>query len=224
MAKKAGQSPKRSSPRAAARRRATSTKRQAGAARKRSARTGPRQEAPGRQNGPKSGQARKPRPKSARLRRRRPPQRPRNALKQGAKAAASKAAAPRRSRAEGRRSPGQAPSGRTPTPGGRCILCRSTATAGTCPNSKTTCPRHPRRSTSTGRRPRPAPDAWECASDRLHHTETSPELTGGDVDANWENAYAVGDERRAATTRRPIRIASTTSAKRSACSTRTTRN
>ena len=26
------------------------------------------------------------------------------------------------------------------------------------------------------------------------HTETSPELTGGDIDANWEDAYAVGDE------------------------------
>jgi hypothetical protein len=32
------------------------------------------------------------------------------------------------------------------------------------------------------------------ASERLHHNETSPELTGGDVDANWEDAYAVGDE------------------------------
>jgi hypothetical protein len=31
--------------------------------------------------------------------------------------------------------------------------------------------------------------------DALHaHTETSPELTGGDVDADWENAYSVGDE------------------------------
>ena len=29
---------------------------------------------------------------------------------------------------------------------------------------------------------------------RLHHNETSPELTGGDVDASWEDAYAVGDE------------------------------
>ncbi len=26
------------------------------------------------------------------------------------------------------------------------------------------------------------------------HTETSPVLTGGDIDANWEDAYAVGDE------------------------------
>ena len=26
------------------------------------------------------------------------------------------------------------------------------------------------------------------------HTETSPELTGGDVDADWESAYSVGDE------------------------------
>ncbi|NOT43061.1 MAG: hypothetical protein HOP14_00475 [Acidobacteria bacterium] len=27
-----------------------------------------------------------------------------------------------------------------------------------------------------------------------HHTETSPALTGGDPDADWESAYAVGDE------------------------------
>jgi hypothetical protein len=26
------------------------------------------------------------------------------------------------------------------------------------------------------------------------HTETSPQMTGGDVDADWEDAYAVGDE------------------------------
>ncbi len=26
------------------------------------------------------------------------------------------------------------------------------------------------------------------------HTETSPELTGGDVDADWERAYSSGDE------------------------------
>ena len=26
------------------------------------------------------------------------------------------------------------------------------------------------------------------------HTETSPELTAGDVDAHWEDAYAIGDE------------------------------
>jgi len=29
---------------------------------------------------------------------------------------------------------------------------------------------------------------------RHEHTETSPALTGGDVDADWEDAYAVGDE------------------------------
>jgi len=29
---------------------------------------------------------------------------------------------------------------------------------------------------------------------RLQHTETSPAMTGGDVDASWEGAYAVGDE------------------------------
>jgi len=29
---------------------------------------------------------------------------------------------------------------------------------------------------------------------RRNHTETSPAMTGGDVDADWEDAYAVGDE------------------------------
>jgi hypothetical protein len=34
----------------------------------------------------------------------------------------------------------------------------------------------------------------ELREARIEHTETSPVLTGGDVDANWEDAYAVGDE------------------------------
>ncbi|HSC27073.1 MAG TPA: DUF6335 family protein [Vicinamibacterales bacterium] len=34
----------------------------------------------------------------------------------------------------------------------------------------------------------------EMREARLAHTETSPVLTGGDVDANWQDAYAVGDE------------------------------
>jgi hypothetical protein len=29
---------------------------------------------------------------------------------------------------------------------------------------------------------------------REDHTETSPAMTGGDVDADWEDAYSVGDE------------------------------
>jgi Family of unknown function (DUF6335) len=29
---------------------------------------------------------------------------------------------------------------------------------------------------------------------RRNHTETGPAMTGGDVDADWEDAYAVGDE------------------------------
>ena len=28
----------------------------------------------------------------------------------------------------------------------------------------------------------------------VKHTETSPAMTGGDIDADWESAYAVGDE------------------------------
>ena len=34
----------------------------------------------------------------------------------------------------------------------------------------------------------------KLAEARAEHTETSPALTGGDVDASWEDAYAVGDE------------------------------
>jgi hypothetical protein len=31
--------------------------------------------------------------------------------------------------------------------------------------------------------------------EKLHeHTETSPAITAGDVDADWESAYSVGDE------------------------------
>ena len=45
--------------------------------------------------------------------------------------------------------------------------------------------RHPSAAT-TGR--------LKLAEARAEHTETSPALTGGDVDASWEDAYAVGDE------------------------------
>lgn len=32
-------------------------------------------------------------------------------------------------------------------------------------------------------------------AEKFHdHTETSPVLTGGDIDGNWESAYSVGDE------------------------------
>ena len=32
-------------------------------------------------------------------------------------------------------------------------------------------------------------------SEKYHeHTETSPAITGGDIDADWESAYSVGDE------------------------------
>jgi uncharacterized protein DUF6335 len=34
----------------------------------------------------------------------------------------------------------------------------------------------------------------EMRESRLEHTEASPELTAGDVDADWEEAYSVGDE------------------------------
>ncbi len=34
----------------------------------------------------------------------------------------------------------------------------------------------------------------ELREARQEHTETSPAMTGGDVDADWQDAYAVGDE------------------------------
>ena len=34
----------------------------------------------------------------------------------------------------------------------------------------------------------------ELRESLAQHTETGPSLTGGDIDANWEDAYAVGDE------------------------------
>ena len=34
----------------------------------------------------------------------------------------------------------------------------------------------------------------EMREARMQHNETSPELTGGDVDASWEDAYSTGDE------------------------------
>ena len=42
------------------------------------------------------------------------------------------------------------------------------------------------RAARTGRR--------ELAQALANHTEAGPELTGGDVDARWDDAYAVGDE------------------------------
>lgn len=34
----------------------------------------------------------------------------------------------------------------------------------------------------------------ELREDLIEHTETSPRLTAGDIDADWQDAYAVGDE------------------------------
>jgi hypothetical protein len=34
----------------------------------------------------------------------------------------------------------------------------------------------------------------ELAESRREHNEASPDLTAGDVDADWEDAYSVGDE------------------------------
>ncbi len=45
------------------------------------------------------------------------------------------------------------------------------------------------------RRASAARTGWDETLEALtEHTETGPELTGGDVDASWEDAYAVGDQ------------------------------
>ena len=59
----------------------------------------------------------------------------------------------------------------------------------------------------------------ELEQARREHTETSPVMTAGDVDADWEDAYAGATKPRAATTPRLIRIGWTTSARRWASST-----
>ena len=64
-------------------------------------------------------------------------------------------------------------------------------------------------------------ELWEARHD---HTESSPELTGGDVDADWEDAYAVGDEAPGGDNPTPDQDGWTTSARLWASSTRTTRN
>ena len=191
MAKKAGKSPKRSSPRAAARRRATSTKRQAGAARKRSARTAPARKRPAAKTARKAAKpANKAKKRAAPAKKAAPT--PKKRVKKAPKAAASKAAAPRAA----------APKKAVPVKRTR-------------PDADTRRPVHP---LSLDRNRRHLPELEDnvptppssldldrtpsaarsgrmgMASDRLHHNETSPELTGGDVDANWENGYAVGDE------------------------------
>ena len=191
MAKKAGKSPKRSSPRAAARRRATSTKRQAGAARKRSARTASARKRPAAKTARKAAKpANKAKKRAAPAKKAAPA--PKKRVKKAPKAAASKAAAPRAA----------APKKAVPVKRTR-------------PDADTRRPVHP---LSLDRNRRHLPELEDnvptppssldldrtpsaarsgrmgMASDRLHHNETSPELTGGDVDANWENGYAVGDE------------------------------
>ena len=55
-----------------------------------------------------------------------------------------------------------------------------------------------RKKSSRTKHPRPSPILRETPEDgssegELHH-ETSPRLTGGDVDADWQSALSVGDE------------------------------
>jgi hypothetical protein len=54
-----------------------------------------------------------------------------------------------------------------------------------------------RRSRRRRRRPADAPEPGQVvdmAAERRAHPETSPRLTGGDVDADWQNAAGAGDE------------------------------
>jgi hypothetical protein len=48
--------------------------------------------------------------------------------------------------------------------------------------------------TISSRRRRPRSGRRELLERYEEHTETGPDITGGDVDADWESAYSVGDE------------------------------
>jgi Family of unknown function (DUF6335) len=191
MAKKAGKSPKRSSPRAAARRRATSTKRQAGAGRKRSARQAPAKKRPAAKTARKAAKpASKAKKRAAPAKKAAPTSK--KHLKKAPKAAASKAAAPRAA-APKKAAPVKRPRpvADTRRPVHPLSLDRNRRHL---PELEDNVPTPPS-SLDLDRTPSAARSGrMGMASDRLHHNETSPELTGGDVDANWENGYAVGDE------------------------------
>ena len=186
MAKKAGKSPKRSSPRAAARRRATSTKRQAGAARKRAARKAPAKKRPAAKTARKAA-----RPANRAKKRAAPAKKAatttKKRVKKAPKAAAPKAAAPKKTAPVKR----QKPVADTKRPVHPLSLDRNRRHL---PELEDNVPTPPS-SLDLDRTPSAARSGrMGMASDRLHHNETSPELTGGDVDANWEDGYAVGDE------------------------------
>jgi hypothetical protein len=186
MAKKAGKSPKRSSPRAAARRRATSTKRQAGAARKRAARKAPAKKRAAAKTARKAA-----RPANRAKKRAAPAKKAatttKKRVKKAPKAAAPKAAAPKKTAPVKR----QKPVADTKRPVHPLSLDRNRRHL---PELEDNVPTPPS-SLDLDRTPSAARSGrMGMASDRLHHNETSPELTGGDVDANWEDGYAVGDE------------------------------
>ena len=68
------------------------------------------------------------------------------------------------------------------------------ARAANCAKSKSRVPGPPS-SLNLDRRPSAARSGrHELREARLEHNEVSPEITAGDVDADWEDAYAVGDE------------------------------
>ena len=84
----------------------------------------------------------------------------------------------------------------TGTPAGAETVARpaSSARGGSCARWRKRSRLRRRASISiVGRRPRAA-DGTNCRRARREHTEVSPDLTAGDVDADWEDAYSVGDE------------------------------
>ena len=64
----------------------------------------------------------------------------------------------------------------------------------------------------------------EVAQSLQEHKGMSPDITGGDVDVDVEDAYFTGDEAPAVTIPLRTRTSSTTSGRRLAWRTRTTRN
>jgi len=54
--------------------------------------------------------------------------------------------------------------------------------------------RRPRTATAKPEQPESREELVGLARDVAAHTETSPRLTGGDVDADWQAAYSSGEE------------------------------
>jgi hypothetical protein len=140
----------------------------------------------GRGSRPAAGAKRRVARKQARSRKRTPARSARPVKKAAAKAA-RKASPPKARPAARKKAPAKAPAPRRQAPSLERSRRRLTEVENNIPT--------PPSSLDMDRTPTAARSGREASKAALaHHTETGPELTGGDVDANWEDAYSVGDE------------------------------